>query len=164
MTENGGLADSPTQEPSTSGGDGVAVHRRTSPTSGSLQRTGTGRDPTVTDSAGPLDAAALQERIGELELRLREWVEENHILSEEVRCLLAERAVRDEYIASIEHATVQLSAMNEQIHELDRQLDAYRNRLVCVAADRVAETARQFPAATRVARYLRRTLIHRPRH
>ena len=54
------------------------------------------------DQPAPAEHAALQSRIAELELRLRERVEENIVLDHEVRCLQKERLVTHEYLASLQ--------------------------------------------------------------
>ena len=137
----------------------------------------------VAPPAAQSDRAAGQERIAELELRLRERVEENSLLDEEVRCLLAERKIRDEYIASMEVDVLRLPLAERQlldtdnayksldaqfssyradaedrIADLSRQIDAHRNRLSARAADRLAARLRQVPLAPDIARSLRRTL------
>ena len=150
-------------------------------------RVARGADTDLTDSVEDPTSSALQERVGELELRLRERMEENSLLDEEVRCLLAERKIRDEYIASMEGAVLRLPIAERQLldtdnaykeldgrfssyrteadgrmAELTRQIDSYRARRVVKAADRLAARIRQFPLAARFARSLRRTLANRP--
>jgi uncharacterized protein (DUF3084 family) len=126
-------------------------------------------------------------RIAELEIRLRERIDECAELTEQVRCLEAERKIRDEYITSIEDAVIRLPMTERQLLETDnaykeldalfssyrivtegrlaeqaRQIEAYRSRRVVRAADGVAVRLRRFSLAVRTASFLRCLLAHRP--
>ncbi len=136
----------------------------------------------TTDRSGVLqEPDAILGRIAELEMRLRERIEECAELSEQVRCLEAERKLRDEYIASMEDAVARLPMAERQLLQTDnackeldalfssyrietegrlaeqsRQIEAYRNRRVVRAADGVAVRLRRFSLAVHAARFLRR--------
>ncbi len=158
---------------------------------------GAGRDrqdpeaivPMATDEDTP-DLTVLAQRLAELEQQLRERVAENVVLNDEVRCLLAERRVRDEYIGSIEEAWTKLPEVEGELAEaradltkhLDwthhtvmayeealtnerrlfaEQLDAYRNRTSTKALDKTVGAARRIPGVTGLMRRLR-ALIRPP--
>jgi len=86
----------------------------------------TERPPTADapSAADPGDPAVLQARIAELELRLRERVEEVTALHEETRVLLEERAVRDEFIRSMESDVLRLPHAERQLIDTD---NAYKD-------------------------------------
>ena len=71
--------------------------------------------PDMTLSVEDPGHSALHERVEELELRLKERVEESSVLDEEVRCLLAERKIRDKFIASMEGAVIRLPLAEQQL-------------------------------------------------
>jgi DNA-dependent RNA polymerase auxiliary subunit epsilon len=108
--------------------------------------------PDVTLSAEDSDHSALRERVEELELRLKERVEESSVLDEEVRCLLAERKIRDEFIASMEGAVLRLPLAEQQLldtdnaykelHALYSELHALYSSYQSDAEGRLAEQAR----------------------
>ncbi len=108
--------------------------------------------PDVTLSVEDSDHSALRERVEELELRLKERVEESSVLDEEVRCLLAERKIRDEFIASMEGAVLRLPLAEQQLldtdnaykelHALYSELHALYSSYQSDAEGRLAEQAR----------------------
>ena len=107
----------------------------------------------MTLSVEDSDHSALRERVEELELRLKERVEESSVLDEEVRCLLAERKIRDEFIASMEGAVLRLPLAEQQLldtdnaykelHALDSELHALDSSYQSDAEGRLAEQARR---------------------
>ena len=136
----------------------------------------------TTDRSGVLqEPDVILARIAELEMRLRERIEECAELTEQVRCLEDERKLRDEYIASMEDAVARLPMTERQLLETDnackeldalfssyridtegrlteqaRQIETYRNRRVVRAADGLAVRFRRFSLAVHSARFLRR--------
>ena len=139
--------------------------------------------------AGSNDANlhTLEARVEELEARLRERLEENHVLHDEVRCLFLERQVRNEYITSLETAATRLPAAERQLFDTDDALkdvqasfDAYRceaerrmgeldavigdhqSRRVVVVTNKLATTVRRYPAAAALARTVKRSVRPRP--
>jgi hypothetical protein len=103
MMERDELADSASQGVPAPGGHGTGIHQHSVPPSEPLSPcTDTSNVAAVTEVEGNSELDVLIQRVAELEMRLRERVEENIRLHEEVRSLLAERRVRDEYIESIE--------------------------------------------------------------
>lgn len=72
-------------------------------------------------------------RIAELEMRLRERIDECAELTEQVRCLEAERTIRDEYLGSIEVVAMRLDEVDRERMAveaaqvtLQEQFNAYR--------------------------------------
>ncbi len=88
----------------------------------------------ITDRSGVLpELEVILGRIAELEMRLRERIDECAELTEQVRCLEAERKIRDEYLGSIEVVAVRLDEVDrERIAieaarvTLQQQFNAYR--------------------------------------
>ncbi len=120
----------------------------------------------ATDRTALVELAVLQSRVAELELRLRERVEENVVLDNEVRCLQKERLVSHEYIASLQHDAARLHEVERELWETRRQLgdatselEAFRNRVSLVLVERVVVSARRFPGIPRVGRYAAQTMI-----
>ena len=145
--------------------------------------------PMATDNDTP-DLTILAQRLAELEQQLRERIQENSVLNDEVRCLLAERRVRDEYIGSIEEAWTKLPEVEQELavaradlakhldwthhtvmayeealanerRQFADQLDAYRNRKATKVVDRAVGAAKQIPGVRGVGRRLR-ALIRPP--
>lgn len=142
----------------------------------------------TTDRSGVLqELDVILGRITELEMRLRERIDECAELTEQVRCLEAERKIRDEYITSMEDAVLRLPVAEGQLLETDNaykeldalfasyrldtegrlaeqasRIEAYRNRRVVRAADGVAVRLGRLSLAVRTASFLRRLLAHRP--
>ena len=69
----------------------------------------------TTDRSGVLPKLeVILGRIAELEMRLRERIDESAELTEQVRCLEAERKIRDEYLGSIEVVAVRLDEVDRE--------------------------------------------------
>ncbi|MGD0393176.1 MAG: hypothetical protein ABSC41_11085 [Acidimicrobiales bacterium] len=127
------------------------------------------------DQPAPAEHAALQSRIAELEIRLRERVEENIVLDHEVRCLQKERLVTQEYLASLQQdarrlpeverdlwgTRHQLEDARSELEDVRSELDAFRNRLSRVLVDRIVVSAQRYPGTYRAARYLARRMANR---
>jgi predicted nuclease with TOPRIM domain len=138
---------------------------------------------TIQPESGESDPLALRARIQELEARLGERVEENRVLHDEVRCLLAERRVRDEYISYIEPSLKRLPEAERQlldtdnaykqlqssfesyrvdaerrVMESDTAINAFRARRVVRVTDRLASIIRRHPAALTLVRTLKRSV------
>jgi chromosome segregation ATPase len=107
-------------------------------------------DPAGASAASePAEASGmviLHDRVVELELRLRDRVEESHVLNEAIQCLEAEQKVRDEYITSIEPLALRLLEVEQQCHDLEaaraamqRQIGSYRTAVKVAFEDMYVE-------------------------
>jgi chromosome segregation ATPase len=139
------------------------------------------------DQSALVEHAVLESRIAELELRLRERVEENVVLDNEVRCLQKERVINQEYAASLlqdaarlpeverdlrgtkhqlenvqaelEMWRLELQRARVELEEARTELEAFRNRLSGVLVDRTVVSVKRFPGLYRVVRYMARTTV-----
>jgi hypothetical protein len=130
-------------------------------------------DSDHTDQSALVEHAVLQSRIAELELRLRERVEENVVLDNEVRCLQRERLVNHEYIASLLHDATRLPEVERdlwetknrledvrwELEEVESELEAFRNRLSRIMVDRMVVSAKRYPGVYRMTRYVTRRMV-----
>ena len=82
-----------------------------------------------TDQSALVEHAVLESRIAELELRLRERVEENVVLDNEVRCLQKERLINQEYIASLLQDATRLPEVERALSGTRHQLEEAQSRL-----------------------------------
>jgi predicted RNase H-like nuclease (RuvC/YqgF family) len=165
MNDGGPIPSSTVSDPSGEAGGGAApVERVTVPAP----------DPGLhTDQSALVEHAVLESRIAELELRLRERVEENIVLDNEVRCLQRERVVSQEYVASLQHDAAlfpgverdlwenkhQLEILQAELEEVRSELEAFRNRLSGVLVDRMVVSAKRYPGVYRVGRYVTRRVV-----
>jgi hypothetical protein len=118
------------------------------------------------DVTSPGGRVILENRVADLELKLRERVEENLVLDSEVRHLQKDRQILQEYVASLEAATIRvpdaeqaLVETENELAEARRQLDAFRNRLSSVVADRIVASFRRFPMAYRIGHAVTHKLV-----
>jgi hypothetical protein len=109
----------------------------------------------------PTPVSLLERRVAELELRLRERVEENIVLDHEVHCLQREGQVRNEYLASLQSDASRLRdvewALGEtkrQLEEVRAELEAFRNRQALVLVDRIVVSAQRRKGLYRVGRFV----------
>jgi chromosome segregation ATPase len=126
------------------------------------------------DQSALVEHAVLQSRVAELELRLRERVEENIVLDNEVGCLQKEKLVNHEYMISLQHDAARLPGAERELRETRRQLEdvqleleevrseleAFRSRLSRIMVDRVVVSVRRYPGAYRFGRYVARRMVH----
>jgi hypothetical protein len=122
-------------------------------------------DPATPEGANGADRSTpvsmLERRIAELELRLRERVEENIVLDNEVHCLQREGEVRNEYLASLQSDASRLPAVEWELGETKRQLEevrseleAFRNRQALILVDRIVVSAQRRKGLYRVGRFV----------
>jgi uncharacterized protein (DUF1800 family) len=104
------------------------------------------------------NTAATKERIAELELRLRERLEESTVLDREVRYLQSERQVLQDYIASIEAAAARLPQVEQardqaeaELNKARRELEAFRARTSVVLINHLVLSVQRVPMARRIA-------------
>jgi len=128
----------------------------------------------ATDQSVLGERALLRSRVAELELRLRERVEENTVLDNEVRVLKREQGVTQEYIASLHHDVRRLPDVERDLwetrHRLEdarseledarSELEAFRSRLSRVLVDRMVFSAQRYPGVYRFGRYVSRKMVH----
>lgn len=128
-----------------------------------------------TGQSAPAEHAVLQNRLADLELRLRERVEENIVLDNEVRCLQKERLVTHEYIASLQQdarrlpgverelaeTKDQLEGVRSELEDVRSELEAFRNRLSRILVDRIVVSAQRYPGVYRVGRGMTRRVVFR---
>src|ERR1700722_8198797 len=126
------------------------------------------------DQSAVVERAVLRSRVAELELRLRERVEENNVLDNEVRCLKREQLVNQEYVVSLQHDAKrlpeiehdlwetkrQLEAVRSEFEEVCSELEAFRSRLSRVLVDRIAVSLQRYPGVYRFGRYVTRRTVH----
>ena len=139
-----------------------------------VRKAGRAPDPgDTTDQSALVELAVLESRIAELELRLRERVEENIVLDNEVRCLQRERLVTQEYISSLQDDAArlpqveldlwntchELEALESELDRVRSELEAFRNRLSRILVDRMVVSARRYPGVYRVGRYVTRRVV-----
>jgi hypothetical protein len=122
-------------------------------------------DPAPPEAGNGVDrspsVSLLERRVAELELRLRERVEENIVLDNEVHCLQREGQVRNEYVASLQHEVSRLPdvewALGEtkrQLEEVRAELEAFRNRQALILVDRIVVSAQRRRGLYRVGRFV----------
>jgi hypothetical protein len=122
-----------------------------------------GKSEPVPPSGDHYDPAS---RIAELELRLAERMEENAVLDNEVRYLLKQQTVSQEYLAQIQSEAQRIPALEQtlsdvrlHLEQVQMELDAFRNRASCVLIDRAVVSARRYPVAYRVGRSVTYRLV-----
>ena len=169
MKDGGPISRSTMGDPSVDA-DGVASTLDTITADGHHPDTG----EVGTDQSALVEHAVLQSRVVELELRLRERVEENIVLDNEVGCLQKEKLVNHEYIVSLQHDAARLPSAERELWETRRQLEdvqseledvrleleAFRSRLSRIMVDRMVASARRYPGVYRFGRYFARKMVH----
>jgi hypothetical protein len=160
MSDGGPLSSSTLNDP------GDEVDGETSPLGAPADSQAPGPGHDHSDQSTLAEQSGLQSRIAELELRLRERVEENIVLDHEVRCLQRERLIDHEYIASLQHdaalfPTVErdLWETKRELEEVRTELEAFRNRRSRILIDRVVVSAQRYPGVYRVGRYVTRRTV-----
>jgi hypothetical protein len=110
-------------------------------------------------------------RISELELRLTERMEENAVLDNEVRYLLKQQAVSQEYLVEVQSEARRIPALEQtlsdvrlHLEQVQLELDAYRTRASNVLINRAVVSARRYPVAYRVGRSMTYRLVRVLRH
>jgi hypothetical protein len=127
-------------------------------------------DPVAPEGANGADRSTpvsmLQRRIAELELRLRERVEENIVLDNEVQCLQREGLVRNEYLASLQddasrlpNVEWELGETKRQLEEVRSELEAFRNRQALILVDRIVVSAQRRKGLYRAGRFVTYRLV-----
>ncbi len=122
-------------------------------------------DPAAPEGGNGADRSTpvsmLQRRIAELELRLRERVEENIVLDNEVHCLQREGQVRNEYLATLQSDASrlpdvewELGETKRQLEEVRSELEAFRNRQALILVDRIVVSAQRRKGLYRVGRFV----------
>ncbi len=122
-------------------------------------------DPAAPEGGNGADRSTpvsmLQRRIAELELRLRERVEENIVLDNEVHCLQREGQVRNEYLATLQSEASrlpdvewELGETKRQLEEVRTELEAFRNRQALILVDRIVVSAQRRKGLYRVGRFV----------
>ena len=97
---------------------------------------------------------ALEGRVTELDMRLRERIEESLVLDDEVRSLQAELDVRQGFVIDLEQRVTALSAAHHEFASLQAELNRSGHRIVCAIYLR----ANRFPRLYRGARVLCRAI------
>ena len=94
-------------------------------------------------------------------LRLRERVEENIVLDNEVHCLQREGQVRNEYLATLQSEASrlpdvewELGETKRQLEEVRTELEAFRNRQALILVDRIVVSAQRRKGLYRVGRFV----------
>jgi GT2 family glycosyltransferase len=110
----------------------------------------------------------LENPAAESERGLHDIAENSEVLDNEVRCLLRERAILHEYIATLETDLGRLANTEQELsdarQELDRvssQLKAYQNRLSRVIVDQIVVSLQRYPRVYRIGRSISLRLVHR---
>jgi len=80
------------------------------------------RESLVLEHALLAELANMQERVAELDLRLRERLEESVVLDSEVRSLQEDVRIKDSYIGHLERLVDELTKANEYLHSTQETL------------------------------------------
>jgi hypothetical protein len=93
-------------------------------------------------------------------------MEESAVLDNEVRYLLKQQTVSQEYLAQIQSEAQRIPALEQtlsdvrlHLEQVQLELDAFRSRASCVLIDRAVVSARRYPGAYRVGRSITYRLL-----
>ena len=122
------------------------------------------------DHEPPNERERIDNRVAELELRLRERVEENTVLDREVRAFISEREVTREYIATLESAAVRLPAIEQALTIAESELkiarsqvEVFRNSMSRVLVDHLAVATQRYPVLYKFGRSFAGSMVPRLR-